>query len=342
MSQRTRRMKGTAVLGTLLFFAIPAIAGAAVPTASGCGVDLPSGNVTVVVTSGGRSREFQIFLPSAYDGQSALPLVFDLHGSNGSGKDQAVNSNFVATAERQGFVVAWPNGGVTLDENPAAHYWNIPGLPLTGNRAVPEDAPDDVQFFADALDHLAARYCIDLQRVYSAGHSGGGRMSSLLGCRLANRIAAIAPVVGLRAGVPSAKDPAQPDLASCRPARAVPVITFHGTSDETNPYSGGGNRYWQYGIETAVQRWVELNGCSKEPAIQKLTERVERRSYTGCRDGAEVEFNRIDAPAALGGGHTWPGSPRRREPPPGATPSYPSRELDASERIWEFFSKHSL
>lgn len=64
--------------------------------------------------------------------------------------------------------------------------------------------------------------------------------------------------------------------------------------------------------------------------------------YEGCRDGVVVEFNRIDAPGASGGGHTWPGSPRRREPPPGAAPNYPSQEISASERIWEFFSQYHL
>ena len=122
----------------------------------------------------------------------------------------------------------------------------------------------------------------------------------------------------------------------------MPVIAFHGTDDLTNPYPGGGNIYWQYGVEAALNRWVELNGCKTQPAIEKVTAHVERHRYTGCRDGVAVEFNRIDASGALGGGHTWPGSPRRREPAPGAAPNYPSQEISASERIWEFFSQYHL
>jgi polyhydroxybutyrate depolymerase len=310
--------------------------------ASGCGLPAKNGHLDVQITSGSQVRDVRIFLPGSYDGTRALPLVFDLHGSNGSGADQAINSDFAKTADKQGFAVAWPDGGVTLPAAPDAHYWNIEGLPLTGNRPMPADAPDDIRFISDAIDQLAANFCIDVTRVYAAGHSGGGRMSSLLACRLADRIAAVAPVVGLRAGLPSATDPARPDPASCKPSRAVPIITFHGTDDLTNPYAGGGNSYWQYGVEAAVNRWAELNGCGATPVVEKIAAHVERRRYVGCRDNVVVEFNRIDAPGAQGGGHTWPGSPRRREPPPGAAANYPSQEISASERIWEFFSQYRL
>jgi len=314
----------------------------AAANAAFCGQASPTGIVTVTVGSGTQVRPMRVFVPSRYDGRQAIPLVFDLHGSNGSGADQAINSDMQRVAEQHGFAVAWPDGGVALPSAPEAHYWNIYGLPLTGNRPLPKDAPDDVKFIGDAIDQMAAQYCIDLKRVYATGNSGGGRMSSLLACEMADRIAAVAPVIGLRAGMPDKADPSRPDPASCKPSRAVPVITFHGTDDRTNPYDGGGNDYWQYGIETAVQGWVALNGCSPTAKVEKISEHVERRLYERCRDGSAVEFNRIDAPGALGGGHTWPGSPRRREPPPGAAPSYPSTEINASDRIWAFFSRYHL
>ncbi len=334
-------LAGSTIVVVLLAAAAVAPAAAAA-SGSGCGQVTRTGPLVVKIKSGSQVREVKFFLPSSYDGTRSIPLVFDLHGSNGSGADQAINSDFAKTAESKGFAVAWPDGGVTLPEAPGAHYWNIAGLPLTRNTPLPAGAPDDVTFISDAIDQLAASYCIDTTRVYAAGNSGGARMSSLLACHLANRIAAIAPVVGLRAGIPLAADPTRPDPASCQPSRAVPVITFHGTDDQTNPYPGGGNTYWQYGVEAAVNRWVELDGCGPTPAVEKVAEHVERRRYVGCRDNVVVEFNRIDAPGALGGGHTWPGSPRRREPPPGSAPNYPSTEISATVRIWEFFSQYHL
>jgi polyhydroxybutyrate depolymerase len=122
----------------------------------------------------------------------------------------------------------------------------------------------------------------------------------------------------------------------------VPIVTFHGTDDHTNPYAGGGNVYWQYGVEAAVSRWVALDGCRPAPVVTKVAAHVERRRYMDCRDGAVVEFDRIDAPQAQGGGHTWPGSPPRGAPPDFASSDNPSREIIATERIWEFFSQFRL
>lgn len=63
------------------------------------------------------------------------------------------------------------------------------------------------------MDRLA---CVDDDRVFATGYSGGGRMSSALACELSDTIAAIAPVAGLRAGRPSPVDIEVEDL------RAVP------------------------------------------------------------------------------------------------------------------------
>jgi polyhydroxybutyrate depolymerase len=330
-----------ALIIALLLSGVSTPAGAANPSGANCAATATSGSVAVTIRSGSHSREFRIYLPRSYTGRKAVPLVFDLHGSGGSGESQARNSGFEKVAQKHGFAVAWPDGGIVLPGAPDQHYWNINGLPLTGNRPVPADAPDDVQFFADAIDQLRSQHCIDAARVYVAGHSGGARMASALACQLSDRIAAVAPVVGLRAGRPLDSDPSRPDPASCKPTRAVPVVTFHGTDDHTNPYAGGGSVYWQYGVEAAVSRWVALDGCRTTPVVTKLATHVERRRYVGCRDGAVVEFDRIDAPQAQGGGHSWPGSAPRGAPP-GASSDIPSLEINATERIWEFFSQFRL
>jgi polyhydroxybutyrate depolymerase len=59
---------------------------------------------------------------------------------------------------------------------------------------------------------------------------------------------------------------------------------------------------------------------------------VTRQNWTDCREGAGVALVTI-----AGGGHAWPGAapPRRR----GA--DVPSREIDASKEIWEFFRRHA-
>jgi len=67
-------------------------------------------------------------------------------------------------------------------------------VPVAGACALgePGKAPgagdlDDVAFLGRAIDWLAAQGCVDRHRVYATGLSGGGRMSSWLGCVAAHR-----------------------------------------------------------------------------------------------------------------------------------------------------------
>jgi polyhydroxybutyrate depolymerase len=125
-------------------------------------------------------------------------------------------------------------------------------------------------------------------------------MASWIGCVAAPRIAAIAPVVGLRAGNPSKGDPSQPDPATCRPKRPVPVIAFAGDADTTNPIAGGGAGYWQYSMHAAEQRWAALDHCAAPLMTRWVAPGVYEERYTGCADGAEV-VGRI----SVGKGHRW-------------------------------------
>ena len=132
------------------------------------------------------------------------------------------------------------------------------------------------------------------------GLSGGGRMTSWLGCVAPARFAAIAPVVGLRAGNPLRLDPSRPDPRSCRPSQPIAVIAFAGDKDTTNPIEGGGAGYWHYTMHAAEQRWAQLDGCTAAPLTRSISPAVYEESYHACRDGTEVT-----ARVSIGEGHHW-------------------------------------
>jgi polyhydroxybutyrate depolymerase len=182
------------------------------------------------------------------------------------------------------------------------------------------------------IDVVSRELCTDTRRTYVTGHSGGGRMASALGCRIADRIAAIAPNAGLRAGRPDPDDVTVPEVEDCQPERPLPVLTFHGQQDVVNPYAGNGDLRWGYAVPLAVQTWARLNECRRGPQATTVSEHVTRFSYTRCRRGAEVEFYRVSD-----GGHTWPGS---SGPPHG--PGLVTQEIDASRTMWEFFDDFRL
>jgi len=246
---------------------------------------------------GPAQRAVQIHLPRNFDPGRPAPLVLLLHGSGGSGAEMLASSKLAEAADRHGFIIAAPDGGIPVERG---FVWNVPGVPTTtGAVPGPNDA-DDVAFLLALADDLAAQGCADAARLYATGLSGGGRMTSWLGCVASGRLAAIAPVVGLRAGNPRRRDPSRPDPATCRPTHPMPVIAFAGDADETNPVGGGGAPYWSYPMHAAEQRWAQLNGCSTVRPTRWVSQTVYEEGYATCRGGAEV-VGRITA----GGGHSW-------------------------------------
>jgi polyhydroxybutyrate depolymerase len=252
-----------------------------------------SGVVSRQLDSGQPSREYRLFVPPGYDGRTPLALVLDLHGSGGTSAGQARTSGLETLAARETFLVA------TLQAD--GGRWNVP---------VTEGRPDDVAYVADVIDAVGGQVCLDPARVHATGFSGGGRMSSLLGCRLSSRLASIAPVAGLR----------WPGPCDGRP---VPVLTFHGLADRQNPYDGqvpGRGGEWVESVPEALAGWARHNGCGAEPRLEDPEGPLSTLRYEGCGEGTEVRIVRID-----GLGHTWPRD-----------------EVDATAAMWEFFSRHRL
>ena len=259
---------------------------------SSCGL-APAAGVVQQLSSGGRQRTYRLFVPQGFEGRARLPLVLDLHGSGGTAAAQARTSGFETLAAREGIIVA------TLQAD--GGLWNVP---VVAARA------DDVVYVSDVIDHIAGRVCTDLARVYATGFSGGGRMSSLLACRLNTRIAAVAPMAGLRWPGP------------CK-GRAVPVLALHGLADVQNPYAGhaeGRGAEWLESIPDALAGWARHNGCKLDAILDDPPGPLSTMRYEGCNNDADVRLIRID-----GLGHSW------------------AREhIDATGAMWQFFRSHAL
>lgn len=290
--------------------------------AAGCGTTVRAGQQELIIQSGGLERSAIIFVPANYTGKKKVAVVFDLHGSNSYPKDQLSRSRWDDVAKREGFLVVAPQGG--LDGKLAGtHAWNVPGV-TAGN------GPDDAGFLKDAVETVKAKFCVDAERIYASGYSGGGRMLSQYICNGNGDFAAAGFVMSLRAGYPRQKDGVWlPDNTSCAPPKPVSIIAFWGLKDNTNPFAGGGSPYWQYSGETALKRWAELDGCEGEMKVA-TGERISYMSFDKCKGGARILSYTI-----ADGSHAWPGKTVGFSLASAADKV--SEEVDAATRMWNFF-----
>jgi len=270
--------------------------------------------LTGTLQSGGLTREYMLYIPAAYTGNTAVPLVFNLHGYTSSNLEQMFYADFRPIADTANFLLVLPNG--TLDGQ-GNRFWNT----FLGNSNV-----NDVGFISDLLNTLQANYNIDANRVYSTGMSNGGFMSYSLACDLNDRITAIASVTGSMI---------QSKLNACNPARPVPVMEIHGTADNTVPYNGLPSGTF-VAIPTLVSKWVDFNNCNPTPVITQVPNTnttdgctAERQLFTGGDQGSTVEHYKI-----TGGGHTWPGS--------AFSIGVTNQDINACKEIWRFFSQYRL
>lgn len=257
------------------------------------------------LTSGGRTRTYELHVPPSYDPTRPASLVVAFHGFTRDGQEMHDVTHFSEVADQKGFVVAFPDG--------VSGSWNA-GV-CCGIAA--GTGVDDVGFVADLVDSLLAEYCVDPKRVFATGFSNGGFLSHRLACELSNKIAAVASVSGVMG------------VQTCAPPRAVPVLQIHGTSDPVVPYNG--NALLGYpSVDTTIGGWVSRNGCGAKREVSR-TGSTHCDAWDGCRDAGDVELCTVD-----GGDHGWPGGGSLW------TDAGPPAGFVASTTIIDFFDRHPM
>lgn len=268
----------------------------------------------------GRDRSYILREPAAVArGTARVPLVIVLHGGGGNARNAESMTGFTAKANAENFIVVYPDGSGRRRD--ALLTWNAGhccGYAM-------ENKVDDVAFIRTLIDTLVARYPVDPKRVFVTGMSNGAMMTHRIGIELADRVAAIAPVVGALFG------------DEARPRSPVSALIINGLVDESVPYGGGapGGRFsesWDgRPTEPAAEQgkfWAAADGC------ERTAPNVDHGRYL-------VVHYRCPAPLAVesytikDGAHAWPGG--QKGSPMGATPSTAIRATDV---IWTFFAQH--
>lgn len=268
----------------------PSTSGDSGATTQACPVTATAGDSSITVAVGSLERSYVLHIPAEFDASRPAPLIIDFHGAGGSGSDQLQNSPYPAVTDRDGVIMAFPDGV----NGPIGTAWNV------GPCCVP--GVDDLAFVDAMLADIETRACVDVSRVYAVGVLTGGGMAHYLACERSDVFAAVSP---------AAFDLAEETVNDCQPSQPVGVVAFRGTADERVPYEGGSSMLVPdmtmtfLGAQASFAQWASLDGCTGEPSAP---DRAGCSTYTDCRDGVEVVLcSKENGPAEQGDASiAWP------------------------------------
>jgi polyhydroxybutyrate depolymerase len=267
--------------------------------------------------------------PAASSVGERRPAVVLLHGAGGTAKLALDNTGWRTVADREGFVLALPEGTRRDGDAPPSFLrnpqsWNDG----SGRGHTARTGVDDVGFIALVLDELIRSHAVDADRIYLGGFSNGAAMTFLAGAELTGRVAAIGPVAGHCWTVPRP------------PARPVPAFMIFGARDLLNPPGGGevktpwGHSEYHPPVLQSFERWCNASGCGGPPEVSSNEHGDIARVGAGCVPGAEVRCLLVGDL-----GHHWPGAPRLL-PPWIAGPA--SLRVQGAALLWDFFRHHRI
>lgn len=287
---------------------------------------------SLIATAGVR-RRFRVYVPaSAVPTPKALVLV--LHGGGGEGLDVSILGEhplavFRTVADREGFIVIYPEGLPALDGRLGWTDCRADNLQASGS--------DDVGFLSTLIAQLRQRYTMPSTKVFMTGGSNGGQMTLAFAARAAEQVAAIAP------GSANLPETALPGGCATGPSRPLPILLTHGSEDPAMPYAGGCvanlggacNRGRVIGAEATRDFFLARNGLSTTPSSAETVNPdlsdagpARRFRYDGA---APVEWWQL-----VGAGHTAPS--RTVLIPAAPVLGAQNRDIEFAEVVWAFFA----
>jgi len=286
-------------------------------------VDLPAygpGTYERFIEVDSRKRRYEIHVPPGYSKEKQWPAVINYHGGGGRAAAARIQSGMDATADREGFIVIYPDGTGFFDKRLLT--WNAGDCcSYAVNNKI-----DDINFTRMLLDDAVKLFNIDQRKIYATGMSNGAFMAYRVACELSERFAAISAVAGVMT------------VHDCRPKRPVPIIHFHGTLDKCSPYYGGvGEKSFSKvpyrSVAQNIKEWLQMNNVPDTPV--KVEKKNEATITTYANDqGCEMVLVALE-----GMGHNWPGGTAM------VAKSFEgnmSRGINASDMMWIFFQRHTL
>jgi len=194
---------------------------------------------------GSRDRQYQVFVPSSYTGQSPVPMVMVLHGCNQNETNMINETRFKDLAERDNFIVVYPF--ITSYDQFPLRAQNCWGFFI--DQQIHKGAGEVEDLYRLALE-VEAAFNIDPNRRYVTGLSSGAGMAVDLAVARNEYFAAAGSVEGLPYSETSSSvvffgcnlqgrfNPVSADVSAVRAEesrpdeqRPIPIIVVHDRND---------------------------------------------------------------------------------------------------------------
>ncbi len=254
------------------------------------------------------NRSYLVHLPISYTKNHSYPLLLVLHGRGSSGKEMAEYTNFSELADKQNFIVVYPNA------------INKPTLWNAFYKAKGKER-DDILFIKKMLTELQNNYKINERKIYAVGYSSGAMMTYRIASEMSEKIAGI----GIVSGSLGYKKNSQ-SVYIGKPTKPVPAIILHGKKDSIVHFNGGTSLTVKtdlIGVKKSVEKWVSYNDCKTIPEKETLqNSRYTRETYSCINDDQIILYTLLD------GTHKWPA----------LLPNKNNQMTFSSQVLWDFLN----
>jgi polyhydroxybutyrate depolymerase len=266
-------------------------------------------------------RKYLLYIPTTHNSNKPAPLVLFFHGGGGHMEQAAADYGWEEKADKEGFILAFPNGSSRLPRQHLA-TWNA-GKCCGYSR---DKNIDDVKFVKQVIADIKGKVHIDENRIFATGMSNGGMMAHRLACEMPDTFKAIAAVAGTD------------NTMECNPSRPTSVMHIHSLDDTHVLFNGGaGEDAFRdksmvtdfTSVNETINRWIIRNQAEKVPERVLNVPGAYADLYTSKKNKTQIEMVVTET-----GGHSWPGG----KPVRGKTPS---QAIIADDLIWEFFMKQA-
>jgi poly(3-hydroxybutyrate) depolymerase len=214
--------------------------------------------------------EWYVYVPDSYDPTQKTPLVLSMHGGMMTGWGQAIYTSWTMAADRDGFIVVFPNANHNRFWQVQWGNWEIDPEKLTpgemegepqGVKACPINVEEnhDIKVALALIELMKKTYNIDEGRIFMQGMSMGNMMTGLFARNFGNV------------------------LAGAAGSGAAAFLSLIFTKEEKIMNKGGSLAIWQSRpelngipqqreLEKRVHKynrlyWMRINGCDLLPEI---------------------------------------------------------------------------